>query len=77
MEAISRDALVATCIHAAQIMAKPLPAACWDVLADIIVTEKQVYRREHATTSPRRIFWEHLSDKKIRKITPLWWLKGG
>jgi 5-formyltetrahydrofolate cyclo-ligase len=77
MEAISRDAQVATFIHAEQMVEQPLPAACWDVPADIIVTDRQIYRTEHVTTSPRRIFWEHLPDKKIRKITPLWWLKGG
>jgi len=77
MGAISRDALVATFIHAEQMVEQPLPAACWDVLTDIIVTKHQVYRPEHVTTSPRRIFWEHLPDKKIRKISPLWWLRGG
>jgi len=77
MGAISRDALVATFIHEEQMVEQPLPTACWDVPTDIIVTEQQVYRTEHVSAPPRPIFWEHLTDKKIRKITPLWWLSGG
>lgn len=75
--AMSRDALVAAFVNEWQIMAKPLPTASWDVPADIIVTEQQLYRTEHVSSPPRRIFWEHLPDRKIRKITPLWWLSGG
>ncbi|MCK9295333.1 MAG: hypothetical protein M0P70_09635 [Desulfobulbaceae bacterium] len=75
--AISRDALVAAFVNEWQIMAKPLPAACWDVPADILVTEQQIYRPQHDAAPPRPIFWEHLPDRKIRKITPLWWLSGG
>ncbi|MBU0967683.1 MAG: 5-formyltetrahydrofolate cyclo-ligase [Proteobacteria bacterium] len=77
MGAISRDALVATCIHEEQMVEQPLPIACWDVPIDIIVTEQQVFRTEQVSASPRSIFWEHLPDRKIRKITPLWWLSGG
>jgi len=75
--AMSRDALIAAFVNEWQIMAKPLPTACWDVPADIIVTEQQIYRTEHVAALPRPIFWEHLPDRKIRKITPLWWLSGG
>lgn len=74
--AISREALVAAFVHQEQMADVNLPVACWDVPADIIVTEQQVFRTEQVPASPRRIFWEHLPDRKIRRITPLWWLWG-
>jgi len=75
--AISRDAVLVALVDAGQIMAKPLPVACWDVPLDIIISEQQVFRPQHVASPPRPIFWEHLPDRKIRKITPLWWLSGG
>lgn len=76
MGAMSRDALIATFVQEEQMMEQSLPTACWDVPTDIIVTELQVFRMDQVS-APRPIFWEHLPDRKIRKITPLWWLSGG
>ena len=73
--ALQSDAAVAACVNEAQIVEKPLPVACWDVPADIIVTEKDVYPAPHGSPAPRRLFWQHLPERRTRKITPIWWLR--
>jgi 5-formyltetrahydrofolate cyclo-ligase len=73
--ALRSDAAVAACVNAEQIVEQPLPCACWDVPADIIITENGVYPAQHALPAPRRLFWQYLSERKTRKITPLWWLR--
>lgn len=73
--ALRSDAVVAACVNEAQIVETPLPADCWDVPADIIVTEKGVYPAPHDAPAPRRLFWQHLPERRTRKITPIWWLR--
>ncbi|MFZ5764298.1 MAG: 5-formyltetrahydrofolate cyclo-ligase [Thermodesulfobacteriota bacterium] len=60
-----------------QIVTEPLPCACWDVPVDFIITGDTVLPIAAAPPPPRRIYWEALPSRKIRKISPLWWLRGG
>ena len=60
-----------------QVISSSIPQAPWDVQADYIVTDNDIVATEVVgqKRSPGRIFWEFLSDKRVRKITPLWQLK--
>jgi 5-formyltetrahydrofolate cyclo-ligase len=68
-----------TCITTGeeQVLSSSIPKAPWDVQADYIVTDNEIIETEAVgqKRSPGQIFWEFLSDKRIRKITPLWQLK--
>ncbi|MBI5558909.1 MAG: 5-formyltetrahydrofolate cyclo-ligase [Deltaproteobacteria bacterium] len=67
---------VITFVREEQLVDSFLPRQCWDVLSDVIVTEQHLYSTEHAAVPPGRIFWELLTENRIRKVTPLWWLRG-
>ncbi|MFH1216557.1 MAG: 5-formyltetrahydrofolate cyclo-ligase [Pseudomonadota bacterium] len=73
---LKSDAKVVTLVSSEQIVADPLPRACWDVSADMIFTEEKKYVPVDVPSPAGRIFWEYLDERKIRKITPLWWLWG-
>lgn len=57
-----------------QIVAESLPCASWDVPVDFIITGDTVQSIAAAPPPPRRIYWDALPFRKIRKISPLWWL---
>jgi 5-formyltetrahydrofolate cyclo-ligase len=77
MGALQSGALVAACINEERIINEDLPVVGWDVKVDIIVSNQQIFQPQRVVSSPViHIFWERLPAKRIRKITPLWWLKG-
>ena len=67
-------ASVAAVVNDEQILKKTVPASDWDVPVQIIVTDTEVYRVETSSVHQGKIFWEHIAEKKIRKMTPLWWI---
>lgn len=74
---LASDAKVVTLVGREQVVDEPLPMSCWDVPVHMIVTEEKIFLPADAPLSPARIFWEYLAERKIRKITPLWWLWAG
>ncbi|MCB2182818.1 MAG: hypothetical protein KQH63_12365 [Desulfobulbaceae bacterium] len=73
--ALTEEAKTAICVGIDQRISATLPVTPWDVPADMIVTEKEVQRISKACGHRGEIFWEQLSGKKIKKMTPLWWLQ--
>lgn len=72
------SAVAAVCVCAAeQIVLSPIPTTCWDVGCDYIVSEQMVHTVANPLRVSGKIYWQYLEDRKIRKITPLWWIKKG
>jgi 5-formyltetrahydrofolate cyclo-ligase len=73
---LSRDDMVIAVVPEEQLLADVFAADPWDSFADLVLSEEGIVGRGHGQRRPRApIFWHVLSEKRIRKITPLWKLK--
>ncbi|MBK1784251.1 5-formyltetrahydrofolate cyclo-ligase [Prauserella cavernicola] len=67
---VGEQTVIATTVHARQLLDEPLPETEHDFRVDVIVTPGEVIR----TPEPKRgpgILWEHLSEAKISEVPAL------
>lgn len=57
-----------------QRVSRSLPLDEWDVAGDLVVTDRETLEIAAGPAHAGRIFWERLSEKRIRRIKPLWQL---
>ncbi len=75
MDALAEGSVVAAIVGPDQIAEPPLPTCNWDVPVNIVVTEEDIHAVPERAARASQIYWDSLSEKKIRKMTPLWWLR--
>ena len=69
-----KTATVYVVVNENQVRAESFPMAPWDVKADFIVTRNEITKTGAERRKEKKIFWDILPKKRIRKITPLWQL---
>ncbi|MEM1644381.1 MAG: 5-formyltetrahydrofolate cyclo-ligase [Ignisphaera sp.] len=72
---ISEETFVVTTVHDLQIVNDYIPVESYDVNVDIIVTPKTIIYVDPRPPKPRGIFWDLLSEQKLRDIPILKELK--
>ncbi|OGQ97804.1 MAG: hypothetical protein A2505_02575 [Deltaproteobacteria bacterium RIFOXYD12_FULL_55_16] len=55
-----------------QILAQEIERAAWDIRLNGFITPEGIALRNPGGHADRRIFWDLLAPRMIRKITPLW-----
>jgi 5-formyltetrahydrofolate cyclo-ligase len=72
LKAVAANNLIAGVVAEAQIVADELPLAPWDVRLDLLVTPEGCREIKKDGRPSPAIYWEVLSEREIRKKTPLW-----
>lgn len=70
--AVSDTAKVIAVMQDAHLLERIIPPDPWDVFVDGIVTPQGHYFFDKTKKAGPRIYWEALSKKRIKKISPLW-----
>jgi len=55
-----------------RLVSDELPADPWDIPVHGVITPGRCYELEQGANPSPQVYWEHLSQKTVRKITPLW-----
>ena len=61
---------------ASRLVPDNLPTDPWDISAQGVITPNSCNELGQSKISSPKIYWQHLSPKIVRKITPLWKLSG-
>lgn len=65
---VDEDTPVITTVHDLQIIDQEIPMEEHDLPVDIIVTPTRIIRVERAYRKPKGIYWERISEEKLREI---------
>jgi 5-formyltetrahydrofolate cyclo-ligase len=72
---VTGEVPIATTVHDVQVVPN-VPWEAHDVPVDLIVTPTQIFRTRTRYPKPSQIFWERLTDAKVRAIPLLAQLRG-
>lgn len=61
---------------AAQLSGQDFESGEWDVRLNGFITSKGVFARNSLSQAAHRVIWDLLTKQRIRKITPLWKMRG-
>jgi 5-formyltetrahydrofolate cyclo-ligase len=74
---VDEATVVVTTVHPLQIVEEELEMTEHDIAVDIIVTPEEVIVTERRFPKPQGLYWDHLSQEKIRQIPVLRaWVRG-
>jgi 5-formyltetrahydrofolate cyclo-ligase len=68
---IDEDTVIATTVHAVQILREDLLTTAHDIPVDLIATPRAVIEVEREHDRPRGILWDHLQPPQIRDVPVL------